>query len=282
MVKISISSTKYVILGKFSAEGLIEKTDLIGSFFGQTEGLIGDDLEFANLQKNGKLGRIEITLKKLNNKTEGKFEIPTALNKTEVSLVAAAIESITKIGHTQGKIQIIEIRDERKKKRDLILKRAEELLNNLKEELPQSNQITQKIDENLKLKSITKYDKYYGGPNIRDEKKIILVEGRSDVLNLIKNGISNVLCFNGTNFDDFLIEICNNKEITLFLDDDNAGHKHFFEIKSLIKVDYVTYAPNGFEVSDLNLKEINTALKNKKRVNNFKMIKKFKRFFKKE
>jgi len=154
MAKISISSTKYLIMGEFNSNGIIEKTDLIGSFFGQTEGLIGEDLEFSNLQKNGKLGRIEINIKKIKDKTIGTFKIPTSLNKTQVSLVAAAIESIKKIGHSNGNIKITNIRDEREHKRKEIIKRAEELLTNLKEDLPNSNNITKTIEEKQKIKKI--------------------------------------------------------------------------------------------------------------------------------
>jgi len=283
MVKISMSSTKYVIIGEFNSNGIIEKTDLIGSFFGQTEGLIGEDLEFSNLQKNGKLGRIEINIKRFNNKTKGKFTIPTSLNKTQVSLVAAAIESIKKIGHSNGNIKIINIRDEREHKRKEIIKRAEELLNNLKEDLPNSNNITKKIEEKQKTKKIQKYGKNcFGGPNLKNIKEIILVEGRADVINLLKNGFENIISFNGTQIDNYLINFCKDKEITLFLDDDYAGHKHLEEIQSNIKIKNYTFAPDGKEVEELNLKEINKALKNKKTVLKSKLLKKVYHFIKKD
>lgn len=273
-----MSSTKYIIKGEFNSNGLIEKTDLIGAFFGQTEGLIGDDLEFSNLQKNGKIGRIDIQIKKNKNKSTGYFEIPTALTKTEVSLVAAAIESITKIGHTTGKIKIIEIRDERENKRKQILKRAEELLSNLKEELPESTNMTQNIDEKQKIKKIRKYGKkYWGTPNLYNKKEIILVEGRADVLNLMKHNIENVLSFNGTNFDKYILQFCKNKEVTLFLDDDQGGKKHLEALKNFLNIRYYTFAPNGKEVEELNLKEINKALKNKKSISKPKILQIFKK-----
>ncbi len=266
MVKTSMSSTKYIIFGEFKVEGYIDKPDLIGSFFGQTEGLIGEDLDFQNLQKTGKIGRIEIDLKKSSGITKGKFSIPTSLDRVEVSLVAAAIESIKKIGHTNGEIKIIEIKDDREEKRKLVLKRAEELLNELKEELPDSIEISNNIKSNVSKKLITKYGKeYYGGPNIKNSLDLILVEGRADVLNLLKHGIENVISFNGSKkLSNYFFELVKDKNITLFLDDDVAGKKESKVLIDKLDPDYLCFAPNGKEVEELNYKEIIKALKNKK------------------
>lgn len=266
MSKVTISSTKYVILGEFETEGYIDKPDLIGAFFGQTEGLIGDELEFQNLQKTGKIGRIEIELKKNNSKTKGTFSIPTALDKVEVSLVGAAIESITKIGHTNGSIKIKEIKDQREEKRIEILKRAEDLLKNLKQTLPTSIQLEEDIAKNIANKSIKKYDKeYFGGPNLEQQKEIILVEGRADVLNLLSCGIDNVLCFNGSGkVSKFIINLCSKKNITLFLDGDRAAQKEAQVLKEKIHIDSIIFAPQGTEVEELSYKEVIKSLKNRK------------------
>lgn len=267
MVKTSISSTKYVIYGIFSTKLKIDKPDLIGAFFGQTEGLIGDDLEFQNLQKTGKLGRIDIKIKKVKTKFIGEFTIPTALDKVEVSLVAAAIESITKIGHTTGIIKIKDIKDEREDKRKEILKRAEELLSNLKEKLPDSNKISLDITSNISKRDIRNYgEEIYGGSKIKYKNELILVEGRADVLNLLKNGFSNVLSINGNQISNKLINLTSGKVLTAFLDDDRGGRENLKLLESKININNYVFAPNGKEVEELTYKEILKCLKNKKEI----------------
>ena len=59
MAKIAPTSIKYMIYAKFEADGAIEKPDVIGALFGQTEGLLGEDMEMRELQKQGKIGRID-------------------------------------------------------------------------------------------------------------------------------------------------------------------------------------------------------------------------------
>lgn len=259
-----MTSTKYIINGSFNTLGYIDKQDLIGSFFGQTEGLIGDELEFQNLQKTGKLGRIDITLIKSNGKTKGKFQIPTSLNKVEVSLVAATLESITKIGATTGEIKILSIIDKREDKRKLILKRAEELLSNLKEVLPNSIEITENITQNFSKHQIKTYGKnIFGGKDIKLLNEIIIVEGRADVLNLLKNGINNVISFNREEINNSIYKLCSQKELIAFLDGDKPGKFKLEELKDLLNIDYYSFAPEGKEVEELNYKEIIKCLKNK-------------------
>lgn len=285
MVKLSLNSIKYVIEGKFQVNGFIDKNDFIGSLYGQTEGLIGDDLDFNNLLKKGKIGRIEIILSKRNSKSHGKFSIPTYLDKTEVALVAAAIESVTKIGHCEGKIQIVNIQDVRDEKRKQVLSRAEEFLKQLKESSPESKKISEKVVDKYSTQNIKTYagNKISAGPDAKDSKELILVEGRADVINLVKNGYKNVISFNGSNIPAFFYKLCENKELTLFLDGDDAGKKEFEFLKDKLKPKFYVFAPTGKEVEELNLKEIDKALKNKKELNNTTgIIKKFQKAIKEE
>lgn len=271
MVKKSVSNTKYVIFGKFFVNGFVDKVDLIGSFFGQTEGLLGEELEFNHLQKNGKIGRIEIDIFKKQGNSQGSFKIPTALDKVEVSLVAAAIESIEKIGNCQGSIEIMEIKDERVDKRKQILSRAEELLKNLKEGLPNSQEMSDNIVNNFKTAKVTKYNRgeFFGSPKIYSQKEIILVEGRADVLNLLKNDVSNVICFNGSGICEFIIKLCKGKKVTAFLDDDKGGVNELIELNEKVKLFDFCFAPNGKEVEDLSFKEIWKCLDNKTSIKDF-------------
>lgn len=45
------STAKYVVEARFTVEGVVEKPDVIGAIFGQTEGLFGPDLDLRELQK---------------------------------------------------------------------------------------------------------------------------------------------------------------------------------------------------------------------------------------
>jgi DNA primase len=260
-----MNNTKYVISGNFKIKGIIDKPDLIGSFFGQTEGLLSENLEFQNLQKNGKIGRIEINIKKnKSGNSEGKFEIPTSLDKYEVSLVAAAIESIKKIGHCEGEIKIIEVKDVREEKRKQIYKRAEEILKKIKKDLPNSEEVLNNLSEKEIKSKIKKYPgEIYGGPNILNEEEIILVEGRADVINLIKNNIENVISFNGSNIPQFIINLTKTKLTTAFLDGDKGGEKELEELLYKAEIDYFCFAPDKKEVEELSYKEIIKSLKNK-------------------
>ena len=90
-------TVKYVISANFEVEGVVEKPDVIGAVFGQTEGLFGSELDLRELQKTGRIGRIEIQLKSQKDKTKGKIIIPTSLDRVSTAIIAASIESIERI-----------------------------------------------------------------------------------------------------------------------------------------------------------------------------------------
>ena len=128
MAKISPVSIKYMIHASLIAEGALEKPDVIGALFGQTEGLLGADLEMRDLQKEGKIGRIEVELERKDRKTFGKIKIPTALDQSETTLIAAAVETIERVGPSDAQIEVENIEDVRGSKRDYILERAKKLI----------------------------------------------------------------------------------------------------------------------------------------------------------
>ena len=127
MAKISPVSIKYMIYASFKAEGPLEKPDVIGAIFGQTEGLLGNDLEMRELQKEGRIGRIEVSLEIVDGKSVGEIQVPTALDKSETTLIAASLETIDRIGPTEAHIEISKIEDVRENKRDYILETIKEL-----------------------------------------------------------------------------------------------------------------------------------------------------------
>ena len=263
MAKISPVSIKYMIYAKFEAEGSLEKPDVIGAIFGQTEGLLGTDLEMRDLQKEGKIGRIEVELKAENGKTTGLIQIPSALDKTETTLIAAAIETIERMGPTNAKIEIEKIEDVRQNKRDYILDRAKKLLEGIEEKMPKTREIT----ENMKIESRASRIKEYGEEKLPagnlEGEEIIVVEGRADVLNLLRNNVDNVIGMDGTKLPEAIKELSYNKQITLFVDGDRGGKLIARNVIDNARIDFIAVAPDGKEVEELSGKEILMSLRRK-------------------
>jgi len=131
MAKLAQSTTKYLIEADFTANGVVEKPDVIGAIFGQTEGLLGQDLDLRELQRTGRIGRIEVTLKTNKGKTTGKILIPSSLDGSETALIAAAIETIERIGPCDSYIKLKSVKDVRALKREYVIDRAKRILSKL-------------------------------------------------------------------------------------------------------------------------------------------------------
>jgi len=262
MAKISPVSIKYIIHAKFVASGAIEKPDIIGAIFGQTEGLLGDDLEMRELQKSGKIGRIEVTVEYGDGKTTGEIEVPTSIDKTETSIIAASLETIERVGPTDTTITIEEIEDVRGSKRDYILERAKKLMSKFSEE-SELNEITEEIKSAVKVSKMQSYgtENLPCGDLSGDEIKI--VEGRADVINLLKKGIKNVIAMNGTRLPKSVIELSKEKDAILFVDGDRGGDLIIKNVTDNADINYVTMAPEGKEVEELTSKEALQALRKK-------------------
>ncbi|MGB9729104.1 MAG: DNA primase DnaG [Thermoprotei archaeon] len=259
-------SAKYVIIVNLEVDGVIDKSDVIGAIFGQTEGLLGDDLELRELQKTGKVGRIEVNSETRGGKTYGEIVIPTNLDKPEVALIAAAIETIDKIGPSNAKITLKKIIDQREEKRKKILERAREILTKWKEESGvETKELIEEIISSLKTAEMTTYgpEKLPAGPDIDNANEIIIVEGRADVLNLLKHGFTNVIALGGATVPDTIIELSKKKAVTVFVDGDRGGELILRRLIQVAKVDYVARAPPGREVEELSGKEIVKALNGK-------------------
>lgn len=259
-------TTKYVIVASLEVDGVIDKSDVIGAIFGQTEGLLGDELELRELQKTGKVGRIEVNSENKGGKTYGEIIIPTNLDKPEVALIAAAIETIDKIGPSNAKITLKKIIDQREEKRKKILERAREILAKWKEESGvETKELIEEIISSLKASEITAYgpEKLPAGPDIDNANEIIVVEGRADVINLLKHGFTNVIALGGASVPDTIIELSKKKAVTVFVDGDRGGELILRRLIQVAKVDYVARAPPGREVEELSGKEIVKALNNK-------------------
>lgn len=282
MGKISPISVKYNITAKFTATGVVEKPDVIGAVFGQTEGLLGEDLELRELQKNGKIGRIDVNLENKESKTSGEILIPTSLDKAETTIIAAALETIERIGPCDAKVSIEKIEDVRGSKREFVISRAKKLLEQIRE-VPESREIENEVREGNREARIIEYGKERlpAGPDM-DNKEIIVVEGRADVLNLLRCGIKNVISMNGTYLPKTIKEISEYKSITLFVDGDRGGILISKDAIANANIDFVVMAPEGKEVEELTNKEVLKSLRNKRSVKDFMKIKGKTRATKKE
>ena len=260
MAKISQVSIKYMIHAKFEAIGSVEKPDVIGALFGQTEGLLGSDLEIRELQKEGKIGRIEVETESSGVKTSGKILIPTALDQSETSLIAAAIETIDRVGPTEAKITVEKIEDVRGNKREYIVERAKKLLESM-----QGVQTSKEISNDIRTAARAGKIKEYGEEKLPagdlSGEEIIVVEGRADVVNLLENRVSNVIGMNGTKLPQGIISLSKEKTIVLFVDGDRGGRLIAKNVIENAQVDYVAFAPDGKEVEELNGKEILASLR---------------------
>jgi DNA primase len=272
MGKISPPSIKYIVKIKFETEGIVEKPDIIGAIFGQTEGLLGEDLELRDLQKKGKIGRIDVSIEENESKTTGIIEIPTSIDKAETSIIAAAVETIDRVGPTNAKFEILGIDDVRTSKREYILERAKKLMEKLQEKGPESGAMEQQVMDHTKTAKIQEYGAEFlaAGPNIDSSNEIIVVEGRADVLNLLRAGIKNAIAMNGTMLPKTIKELSKEKQVTLFVDGDRGGILIAKDAVSTANILYIARAPDGKEVEELADKEINLCLRARMSVDEFK------------
>ena len=251
MGKISPVSAKYVIHTQIKIDGVVDRPDVIGAIFGQTEGLLGADLELRELQRSGRIGRIDVNIDIKAGKAEGTIIVPSSLDKTETAIVSAALETIQRIGPCNATVKIDRVEDVRISKRNFVITRAKEILKTLNDSvLPDSQELTEEVSQSVRMGLISEYgkDRLPAGPGIDESEEVFIVEGRADVLNLLKNGIKNVIGMNGTSVPQTIIELCKQKVVTLFVDGDRGGDLILKELMSVAEIDYVVKAPDGKEV----------------------------------
>ena len=259
-------TVKYVIRARFEVEGVVEKPDVIGAVFGQTEGLFGPELDLRELQKSGRIGRIEIKLESKQDKTTGTITIPTSLDRVSTAIIAASIESINRVGPCEAKVTLDKMEDIRDARRRAIIDRAKQVLHEWTiETMPGTDEIFREVSETLRLARVEKYgpDGLAAGPDIERAKEIIIVEGRADVIKMLRAGIQNVIALEGAKIPKTIIKLCREKEATAFLDGDRGGDLILKELLQVTNVKYIARAPLGKEVEELSPKKIEKALKEK-------------------
>ena len=267
MAKISQVSAKYIVHANIDIEGVVDRPDVIGAIFGQTEGLLGADLELRELQRSGRIGRIEVDMNTKGGKTTGTIIIPSSLDKAETSIIAASLEIIQRIGPCNAKIKTEDIEDIRVSKREFVITRAKELLKTMiSTSSPDSQELSDEVANSVRVMEITEYgaDKLPAGPYIEESDELIIVEGRADVLNLLKHGFKNVISTNGsTVVSNTIIELSKKKTCTAFTDGDRGGDLIIKALIGVAEIDFVTKAPDGKEVEEITKKEIHKCLRSK-------------------
>lgn len=260
------STTKYLISAKLSTDGIVEKPDIVGAIFGQTEGLLGDELDLRDLQKSGRIGRIEVEVSSSKGKSEGIVYVPSSLDQVETAILASSLETIDRVGPCKARITIEKIEDVRVSKRNKIVERAKQLLTELLKASKVSGvDLADSVRQSVQIEEVMHYGKERlpAGPNIEDSDAIIVVEGRSDVLNLLKYGIKNVIAVEGTNVPQTIVDLSKEKVVTAFVDGDRGGELILRELLQVAEVDFVARAPAGQEVEELTQKQIVKCLRNK-------------------
>lgn len=264
--KDDFGTTKYIIHAEFEANGVVERPDVVGAIFGQTEGLLGDDLDLRELQKTGRIGRIKVEVHTKAGKTYGTILVPSSLDRVETAIIAAALETIDRVGPCEAKIRVIKIEDVRATKRKYIIERAKEILETLmEEEIPETQELVEEVRKAVREMELIEYgpEKLPAGPHVPFSDSIIVVEGRADVLNLLRHGIKNAIAVEGTSIPETIIKLSKERIVTAFTDGDRGGELILKELLQVADIDYVARAPEGKEVEELTKKEIIKALRSK-------------------
>ena len=218
------------------------------------------------LQKSGRIGRIEIELHSKNDQTTGTITIPTSLDRVSTALIAASIESINRVGPCAAKVTLEKIEDVREARRKVIIDRAKEILHKWTiESLPSVDEIFKEVSETLRTGKVEKYgpDELPAGPALSSAKEIIIVEGRADIINLMRCGLLNTVALEGAKVPETIKTLSKEKDCTALLDGDRGGDLILKELLQVTSVKFVGRAPRGKEVEELNCQEIFDALEAK-------------------
>ena len=261
-----LTTTKYLIHAQINANGIVEKPDVVGAVFGQTEGLLSNDLDLRELQRTGRIGRIQVNIHSNSGRAKGEIVIPSSLDRVETAILAASLETINRVGPCEAQIQTLKVEDVRAVKREQVVNRAKEIYKNMVESVgPASMKMIEEVREAMRIHEISEYgdDRLPAGPSIHTSDAIIVVEGRSDVLNLLKYGIKNTVAVEGVSVPQAIGDLSKKRTTTAFVDGDRGGELILKELLQIGDVDYITRAPKGKEVEDLEKDEVLVALRDK-------------------
>ena len=254
---------KYMVRADIKVNGTVQRKDIIGAIMGQTEGLLGDELELRKLQRTARIGHVDVEMENKGGKVHGLILIPSSLDNVETAIIASSLETIDRIGPCTAKISVMEIQDIRATKRTVVVDRAKELLL----DLVNSGEAASKtvIEEVRSVLTVGTAKQFHGltcGPNIETSSSLIVVEGRNDVRNLLNCGVKNAISADGAgSIKQELIDLANSKEtVVLAIDGDRGGEMLFSQLNEMMKVDFVAQAPVGQEWELLPQKTVTKCL----------------------
>jgi len=256
-------SAKYLIHADISADGVVERSDVVGAVFGQTEGLLGDELDLRGLQESQKLGRIDVQIASEGGRSFGEITIASGLDRVETAILAAALETIERVGPCRATVEVAELEDVRSAKRREVVDRATQLLAEFDEASLSSQDIVEEVREAVRVEDITEFHGLPAGPRVGESDAVIVVEGRADVLTLLKYGVKNAIAVEGTDVPDEVARLTRERTVTAFLDGDRGGDLILKELAQVGDIDHVALAPPGRSVEDLSRGEVMTALRQK-------------------
>ena len=264
-MNIDPTSSKYVIKASIRANGVVNKSDVVGAVFGQTEGLLGDELDLRDLQKSGRMGRVEVEIKSDKGKSTGEIVISSSMDQVETSVFAAALETVERVGPCKATVKVTALDDSRATKREVIIERARSLLLSLiKDSRSAGSNITDTVRQVLQTEEIVRFKgKLPAGPNVESSDAVIVVEGRGDVLNLLKHGIKNSVAVEGTNIPKEVVGLSKERTVTAFVDGDRGGEMIIQELLQVAEIDFIARAPDNTEVEHLTHKQIMKSLRDK-------------------
>lgn len=264
-MNIDPTSSKYVIRASIRANGVVNKSDVVGAVFGQTEGLLGDELDLRDLQKSGRMGRVEVEIRSDKGKSNGEIVISSSMDQVETSVFAAALETVERVGPCKATVKVTALEDSRSTKRETIIDRARTLLIDLiKNSRTAGSTITDTVRQALQVEEIVRFKgKLPAGPNVETSDAVIVVEGRGDVLNLLKHGIKNSVAVEGTNIPREVVGLSKERTVTAFVDGDRGGQMIIQELLQVAEIDFIARAPENTEVEYLTHKQIMKSLRDK-------------------
>ena len=255
---------KYLIHATIAADGVVERSDVVGAVFGQTEGLLGDELDLRDLQESSRVGRIDVSVESENGQSFGEVTVASSLDKVETAILAAALETIDRIGPCHASVEITSIEDVRAAKRREVVERAKELIaGGFEETSLASSDVLDEVRDAARVEGIVDYEGLPAGPRVGDSDAVIVVEGRADVLTLLDCGIKNAVAVEGTNVPEAVADLTADRTVTAFLDGDRGGELILRELAQVGDVDYVAFAPPGESVEDLDRDAVFEALRGK-------------------
>ncbi|HME19020.1 MAG TPA: DNA primase DnaG [Nitrososphaerales archaeon] len=258
---------KYLVRLRFEVDGVVERADVIGAIFGQTEGLFGPEMNLNELQKSWKVGRIEINLESKNDKTRGEVIVPMSTDIGTAALIAAAVESVDKVGPCSARVTLGAIEDVRATKRKQIVDRAKAIVREWSSKTTSEGEnVLKDVTESTKRAKVVNYgmENLPAGPGVFSSELVYLVEGRADVVLFLRTGIENVVALEGTSIPDSIIELGKKKRLIAVLDGDRGGDLIEKELAQVVRVEKVIRAPPGKEVEDLTPIDVLNMLRSEK------------------